>query len=204
MLHLLSGILSLAIVWWIGILILAAVLVVLIIIYSMMSKQRIQDNLKKVDKDQTNKKSMISVEETSKLKAALLAEKKYKGSTNSLSGKTRTLVNKYLEAWISEIPAYLTITRDQRDHKYVRFELAIKKSADPKERPDASYKYDSLKGDKKNVNDLRKFIDKYKILKGSIDVLSLVYSYVADKEKKMEVPASFENGYNIYLVENVK
>ncbi|MCR5741404.1 MAG: hypothetical protein K6G38_02995 [Gammaproteobacteria bacterium] len=185
--------------FWVIIAIVAAILVALIVVYLITKKGKYKHNLKKREKKIEKANSKLSQDELEQLISDIFQDKKYKGTLNSFESKNKKSVKVFLKKFVEKVCPYTIVKEkfDTKKYKNVGIILTKNQNPDRKIPKKRRWVYDYDASVNKNVNRLVKVINKNKVARGTVDVLSRVYRHYKDKDAYPETPQTFEN--NLYI-----
>ena len=164
-----------------------------------MADSRIKEKIKKDDKAANNKKSQFSKENETKLLEELSIMKGYKNTFSSMPSKTKSKVNKYLKEWFKTMPFYIAIKYDLKKKKNMSLAFGVTKDLNTAATNKKIYQFDSKKSASYNKTKYMQFLNKNKMAKSGVEVLTLVRPYINNNEANPDIPNAYENNMYIYF-----
>ena len=188
--------------FWVVVAIVGVFIVILIVLFFLTKKGKFKRNLKRREKKIEKEKSKLSQANIERLTVNIFKDESYKGTLKSFNSENKKDVKKFIKQFVDEVCDY-TIIKDKYDENvYSRVGLTLTRTQEELQ----NYKHLKKKmtwfyvfkyKTKKNYKNLLRLINKNKVVRGSVDVLTRVYRHYKNKEEFPDIPQAFEN--NLYI-----
>lgn len=183
--------------WYLVLIIIVIFIAAFLVVYFIMNRSRLAKAIKvrekKMDDFESKNESKIN-----DLFSRIPSSHKYDGRFSSLPGKLKKEVIRYLQNWMAFVPSYVTFKMDKKQGRYERIFIDVSKDkTEIVKGSKNSWCYLPEKSQKKNMKNLIKFMNKYKVTYGTLEVINKIFDYEKGGEGVADKPMSFEHQYNI-------
>ena len=175
--------------------ILGALLITIFFLYVIGKRIRFKGKVKQQSK-KLKKKFASTAKNIETIMSEIDQTKKYNGSYNSLRGSTKSKIKKYLIKWIEKVPFYVSLNHKAKENKYRIVCIAVQDDLEARKNK-SQWIYNPSAKSKKNLKSLLKMVNKFKVCKATLDVVSHIYEQESIKENFNQLYYSQEN--NLYV-----